>query len=74
MKKGKMERKRRKILKGRGEKMENGRGNGMRMSRGTFFFFCMSLFKTTKIFLGLLKWAILTEKNHISRRGKNQEN
>ena len=41
-------------LKGKGWKIENGRGNGMSMSRGLFFL-CLSLFETTGICLGSTK-------------------
>ena len=76
---GKMEKKRRKNVKGRW-KIENGRKNSykMRMRRGLFLFcfvclfvclfFAFSLFKPLKKFGGLPKWKFSTEK----KAGKNQ--
>ena len=79
--KGNMERKRRKISNlGRGGKIENGRGEGMKMSRMSrvlclFVCLCVCLFfcifaghflKPLQFVWGLPKWTIFTGKNHIS--------
>ena len=71
----KMERKRRKIWKGRW-KIENGREKSMKMSRGLWFFFfffflCFCHFlKPLKFVWGLPKWTIFTRKKHISCQEK----
>ena len=64
--KGKMERKkrRRKIEKGKGWKIENGKRERYQMRREPFFVFCFgfSLFKTTEICLGSTKMGTSTGK------------
>ena len=56
-------RKRREIVKGEEENLK-WKGNGMKMSKGPFFFFffCLSLFETTKTCLRCTKMEISTEK------------
>ena len=51
--------------------MEDGRGKGMKMSRGPHFFACHFL-KPLKFFWGVPKWKFLTVKKHFTP-GKNQE-
>ena len=60
--------KRREIVEGR-RKTKNGRGIGMKMSRGSFFFLEI-FFETTEIFLGCTKIKISTGKKSIARREK----
>ena len=60
-KKGKMEREKREILKGEEENLKwKGKVSLWKraMSRGPFFFFCLSLFETTEICLGCTKMEI----------------
>ena len=53
-------------LKGKRLKIENGRGKGMKMSRGLFcLFYCLSLFETTEICLGSTKMDNFYRENHV---------
>ena len=70
-KKGKMEKKRRKIVKGRWEIKNERGGRSMKMSRGLFFFFALHFLKPLKFVWGVPKWKISTGKKHISCREKH---
>ena len=67
-KRGKMERKRRKIVKGKWKlKIEGGKSSKMR--RGLFFFFSLFTFsKRQKFVLGLPKWKFSIGKKHFTPR------
>ena len=68
-----MGKKRRKIVKGRW-KIENGGSKSYKIEEKTFFFFCFSLFKTTKICFGSTKMEIFyREKTFHAGENKNQE-
>ena len=70
-KKGKMEKKKRKIKKGReGGKLENGRRKTYQMRKGLFFFFFS---KPLKFVLGVPKWEFSTRKKFFYGGKKNQE-
>ena len=73
-KEGKMERKRRKIVKGKVE-IENGRrGWKFQNKKRTFFFFCFSLFKTTKICFGSTRMEIFYRKKAFHAGKKFRKN
>ena len=59
IKEGKMEKKRREIVKGGGGKLKFRRGERYENEQWNFFFFCLSLFETTEICLGCTKMEIL---------------
>ena len=68
----KIEKKRRKIVKGKVEKLQNEvRTWGLFFF---FFFFCFSLFKPLRFVLGLLKWKFSTKKKHFTPGKKIRKN
>ena len=69
----KIEKKRRKIVKG---KVKNWKWKveSYKMRRGLFFFFCFSLFKTTKICFGSTKLEIFYREKALHTRKKIRKN